>query len=135
MIRKLKGQPPSRARYAAAHPTIGVHVDRDTYQRMVELRQQSGFSLGQLVRQALGVVEMDITTVMTRARDEGVAEGRKVGYAEARARYRLTVDCSFCRKAVELAPGSPPAPSVAEALAVAGWGHKQCHERRQRGNE
>jgi hypothetical protein len=55
-------QPPSRRRYAAAHPTVGVHCDWETYDALIALRERSGLSFGQLVRQALGAVAMDIET-------------------------------------------------------------------------
>jgi hypothetical protein len=58
-----KHQPPSRGRYAAAHPTIGVHCDRETYDALIALRERSGLSFGHLVRRALGAVAQDVAAI------------------------------------------------------------------------
>jgi hypothetical protein len=83
-----KRQPPSRKRYAASHPSIGVHVDLPTYDRLKKLRDESGMSYGYLVRRALGVVEKEVERIMRRGfnkgRHAGYAEGRKAGIAEGR---------------------------------------------------
>lgn len=81
-----KRQPPSRKRYAASHPTIGVHVDLPTHARLKKLRDESGMSYGYLVRRALGVVEKEVERIMRRGfnkgRHAGYAEGKKAGLVE-----------------------------------------------------
>jgi hypothetical protein len=124
-------QPPSRARYATQHPTIGVHCDRDTYQRLVALRERSGLSLGQLVKQELGVLEKDIDTVRTRAYAEGLEAGRKAGYAHARSLYRPTYPCSICLGPVAIEPGSEEAKIAVAAVVEEGWAHAECLRRVQ----
>ncbi len=138
---KSRHSPPSRARYAAQHPTIGVHVDKPTYQKLLELRERSGLSLGQLVRQALKVVENDVEMVLLTGRGEGYLqgfeEGRARGYKEGWAAgntkalqlYRLTYPCNVCHQAIELRVGSTAAQVGVEALADQGWGHADCHGR------
>jgi hypothetical protein len=121
-----RNPPPSRARYAAQHPTIGVHCDRDTYQRLVALRERSGLSLGQLVKQALGVAEKDIDTVRTRAHAEGLEAGRRAGWTHARSLYRLTYACSICQGPIAIEAGSEAAKVATAALTARGWQHVQC---------
>jgi hypothetical protein len=118
-----KHQPPSRRRYAAAHPTIGVHCDRETYDALIALRERSGRSFGQLVRQGLGAVERDIAEV--EAREAAARErGRREGYRQARSRYCLTAHCSACGRAIEIEAGTEMA--RAAIRAVAPWRHVDC---------
>ncbi len=132
---KPKRQPPSRERYQAAHPTIGVHVNRETYARLVDLRERSGLSFGELVKQALGVVEAGIERSEQEAFDlfdAGHEDGHRTGYEKAVAAYRLTFLCSICRAGVpiEVPAGSPAAQAATAALVAAGWGHAECYRRR-----
>jgi hypothetical protein len=115
-VPEAKHQPPSRRRYAAAHPTIGVHCDRKTYDALTALRKRSGLSYGQLVRKALGAVEMNIATV------EEVATAR--GYWQAKARYCLRAPCSRCGQPIEIRAGSEMADAAVRA--VSNWEHTQC---------
>ena len=124
-------QPPSRARYAAQHPTIGVHCDRETYQRLVALRERSGLSLGQLVKQELSVVEKDIETVRTRAYAEGLEAGRRAGWTHARRLYRLTYACSVCQGLIAIEAGSEEAKVATAAVVAGGWAHDECSRRLQ----
>ncbi len=130
---KSRHSPPSRARYAAQHPSIGVHVDKPTYQKLLELRERSGLSLGQLVRQALKVVENDVEMVLLTGRGQGYLqgfeEGRARGYDQALQRYCLTYPCDVCHKALEIKVGSESARAAVEALADQRWGHADCHKR------
>jgi hypothetical protein len=113
-VPEAKHQPPSRRRYAAAHPTIGVHCDRKTYDALIALRERSGLSFGQLFRQALGVVTKDVEA----------ARGR--GYREAKARYCLTTPCSGCGKPMEILAGSKMAERAVRG--VRRWRHHKCIE-------
>jgi len=121
--RKSRRPPPARARYAERHPAITVHLpDRETHARLIELRDRTGLSLGQLVRQTLGVVEKDIEDVYCHAWEEGEREG----WSQAEAHYRLAVACTVCHEPLEVTSGSPAAQAAASALA--GWRHARCHE-------
>lgn len=129
--RRTRRQPPSRLRYAADHPTIAIHCDRTTYERLTALKEQSGQSLGNLVKQALAMVEKNIGGVHARGyaqgMKKGIAEGRAQGYAEGQARYCLTFECHVCGRPIEITVGSDPAIVAARALRDGGWGHRECH--------
>jgi hypothetical protein len=119
-MKQRKAPPPSRVRYAADHPTIGVHPDRETYAKLRELRERSGLSLGRLVQQALGVVEMDVAKVEATVFERG----RRSGYAAAKVEYSLKVPCHVCGEPMQVRPLS----EVTNAAARAGlrWGHEAC---------
>jgi hypothetical protein len=131
-------RPASRERYAAQHPAITVHFDMDTYNRLIELRKQSGLTLNQLVRQALGSLEEHVAAMQEPAYKRGFAVGdemgRKVGsaggYLEARAKYRLTYPCAGCAKPIGIQAGDPAALRAVELLSAEGWGHATCRDAR-----
>jgi hypothetical protein len=119
-------QPPSRARYAARHPTIGVHCDLETYQRAAALRERSGLSFGQLFKQELGLAEKDTKRARALGYAEGLEAGRRAGYAEARNLYRLTYPCFVCRRPMEVSVDSEEAKIAVAAITARGWGHDKC---------
>ncbi len=136
MTHARRRQPPSRARYAALHPTIGVHTTREMRERLVALRQQSGLSFAQLIVTALGQIELDVAGAMSRGRQaghtdgfrSGFAQGRENGQAEAVAKYRLTYPCDVCGEHLTMTVGGPEADVAIQALARGGWGHEVCHK-------
>ncbi len=134
-----KRRPPSWQRYAAAHPTIGVHVDRPTYARLLTLREESGLSFGYLVRRGLGVAEKEVTTAIARGfkkgRSAGYAEGKKAGHSEgwiagreagyavgreagrqeAESRYKIEYRCAACHLPMAVEKAHQPVVAVATA--------------------
>jgi Ribbon-helix-helix protein, copG family len=130
-------RPPSRERYAAKHPALTVHLDLDLYAKIVELRERSGLTLNQLVRQALGSVEDHVETIRGAAHVRGFDLGNKLGYdvgyetgyAAAKDEYGLTIECSECDEPIEILAGAPIAERAVELLRERGWGHKACVEK------
>jgi hypothetical protein len=120
-------RPPSRLRYEAEHPVIGVRVDSATYARLVALRDESGATLGALVRRSLGVVEADV------AQDELACLGAySEGQMEALGVYQITFPCSVCGQPMEVKAGSEMAQAAVAYLAERGWVHGgDCAERRR----
>jgi hypothetical protein len=134
--------PPSRLRYEAAHPTVAVHCALETKARLIALRDATGLSLGELVKQALGLLERDVESARQEGfnkglvegrragreegRTAGVAEGRKAGFAEAVHRYRITYPCSRCGKLIAVDVGSVDAKAARQALIDARWRHGKC---------
>jgi predicted DNA-binding protein len=51
---KKRHQPPAKIRYNQTHPTVSIRVSQDLYDRLKELREKSGKSLGDILREALG---------------------------------------------------------------------------------
>jgi hypothetical protein len=133
---RKRTQPPSRVRYARDHPTVGIHVTLEELQLLKTLSGESGLSVSQLVKQALGILKADIDGVrkhcvqegITNGRREGRAEGRREGYAEAVARYRITYPCSKGGEPIVILADSKSAAAAAAMLSEAGWGHVECPE-------
>jgi hypothetical protein len=121
-------------RYADSHPSITVHFDLDTYGKVMSLRERSGVTANQLVRQALGSVERHVDAIQAQGREANLEEGRKagylegykVGYAKAVAMYRLTYPCAVCGQPIALRVGDKDAVEVADHLTEEGWAHSTC---------
>ena len=54
MPKKKKNKPPSRQRYEQENPTVSCRLDKETHQRLSEYLQNTGTSLADLLRDALG---------------------------------------------------------------------------------
>jgi hypothetical protein len=131
LIVPKRQQPPSRARWAAQHPTIGVHCDRETYEKALALRQRHGLSFGQQFKQALDLVEKDLEAVRARGYAEGLEAGRRAGWTHALTVYRLTYPCSMCQVPISIEVGSEEAKVATAAVAAEGWAHDECLKRAQ----
>jgi hypothetical protein len=111
-----------------------VHFDEATYARVLALRDRSGLSLNQLVRQALGSLETHVDEIREHGRRQGEAEGRKAGFEDgvqkmriaARDAWQLTYPCSGCGKQVAIRVRDPDAQRAIEVLIEEGWGHAKC---------
>ena len=130
----VKHRSPSRERYAKKHPSLTVHFDEATHARVVTLRERSGLTLNQLVRQALGSLETHVEEIREHARHDGYAAGWKAGRKDgldkmrvaARAAWQLTYPCSGCGQPVAIRVGDADADCAMKALTDGGWGHAKC---------
>jgi hypothetical protein len=113
-------QPPSRVRYAAEHPSIGIHLSIEDRERAVALRERSGLSFAQLFRQSLERVELDIAPVEETA----LTRGYEYGLDEAEALFKLTAPCAVCGGPMVIRPGTPMAEAAVASLAR--WHHHRC---------
>ena len=116
-------QPPSRARYEQSHPVISFRVNREVYQRLQELLQKSGKSIGDLFREALGV----------QAASAGNAhqKGYTKGYEDAKGRYLVTYRCSVCGQIIEMTTANEKA-AAAQLMREDKWAHGACVQKSRR---
>lgn len=137
-----RNAPPSRRRYQAEHPTVTIHCDIPTRNRLLALRARTGLSLGALVKQALGVLEGDLEAARSAGRTEGFKEGKrsgleegrtsgyaqghKDGFAAAATRFRLQYPCCVCGQPVSIEVGDADATAVLQRLVADHWGHGDC---------
>ena len=117
MVRKRR-VPPSRLRYEQSNPTISIRVSRELRDRLVELKQKSGKSVADVVREALDVQEPSV--------EEAYQRGRKNGFKAAERRYRVDYRCSVCGGTLTIeSPKEKQA--AAQFMREYGWGHSSCH--------
>ncbi len=130
-----KHRPPSRVKYDEAHPVIAVHLDRETYDAALKLRETTGKSFGQLVRESLGLVVGEYATIQTRADSEGFqrgleqgrAEGRPEGYVEGRLSCGIVDrECSHCHGHLVAQLHANSKPIEDGAAQGSSWVHDEC---------
>lgn len=111
--------PPSRVRYEQQNPTVSIRVSRELYDRLRALREQSDRSLGDILREAMGVQEPATGAAYNRGYAEGCADAEnlyRVGYRCCVCNGLLTIDDDTSKRA------------AAEYMREHGWGHSSCHE-------
>jgi len=110
---KKKHKPPSRIKYEDNNPTISIRVDREVKQQLDEIRERSGKSLGDILREALQVQAPSTKKAFTR----GIEEGRSI--------YGVSFRCSGCQNTIWI--DSPEMKDAAtQIMEKYGWGHKEC---------
>ncbi len=109
--------PPSRVRYEQQNPTVSIRVSREMYDRLKTLREQRNKSLGDGLREALGVQEP-----ATRA---GYIRGYGSGYAEAEQLYWVDYRCSVCNGILTIYDDDAKQ-AAAEYMRQGGWSHDSC---------
>ena len=111
--------PPSRSRYEKHNPTVSIRVSRELYDRLKTLREQNDKSLGDILREALGVQEP-----ATRA---AYSRGHRKGYATAEKLYRVDFRCSVCNGRLTIDDDTSKG-AVAKYMRENGWAHSACHQ-------
>ncbi|MHB1940780.1 MAG: hypothetical protein ACYCS9_08165 [Candidatus Dormibacteria bacterium] len=102
-------RPPSKARWAAAHPTIGVNIDRPAYERLDARRRAEGKTWAELFLGALA------------ERDAELAASRADGFTEGRAAAQEAVESALTGIRREHRAAMANAAQEAEAAAVAAY--------------
>jgi hypothetical protein len=125
---KATRKAPSRVKYEQAHPTVSCRVSREVYDRLRAATEAKGMSFADALKVGLGLIEVQVAAE-AKVRKEGHDVGYKKGCAEAEQLYKVTYPCKVCRETLTVT-------SLAEKQAISkymqqGWGHKECHERRQ----
>ena len=115
-----KRVPPSRVRYEAANPVISMRVSRVLYLQLRDIKQITGKSVADILREAMGT-QYDKGT-------EAWGLGYSRGYKKAQEKYRVNFRCNTCGGTVALF-GQKAMLAAAELMREAGWGHPQCVRR------
>ena len=111
--------PPSRSRYEKHNPTVSIRVSRELYDRLKTLREQSDKSLGDILREALGVQEP-----ATRA---AYSRGYKKGCDDAEKLYRVDYRCSVCNGRLTINQDTSKQ-AAAKYMRAHGWSHRSCRQ-------
>ena len=112
-MKKKIHKPPSKIKYDQSHPTVSIRVSRGLYDRLKDLRERSGKSLGDILREAL---ERQLPSTK---------KAYQLGYNAAKRQFAVSYKCSVCG-------GNLTASSLREKEAMAqymrehGWRHGKC---------
>jgi hypothetical protein len=114
-----------------SNPSVTFRVTPADRKRLADLMTRTGKSLGQILREGLGLAERDETAAFNR----GVAHGQKLGFdrglEEGEKRFAIHYYCSICGKYDPIVlPGSKDHQAVVDALHEKGWGHSECHRKK-----
>jgi len=112
MKRKVH-KPPSKIRYDESHPTVSVRVTRELYDQLKELREESGKSLGDILREALKLQAPSVKKAYQR------------GYEAAKNEFAIFYKCSVCGGNLTVTSEQAKA-AVAQYMREHGWGHSKC---------
>ena len=79
-----KHQPPAKIKYDKSHPTISVRVDLELKNELEEIKEMSGKTVGDILREALGV------------QAPSAKKAFELGYIKAKKDWGITYKCSVC---------------------------------------
>lgn len=109
-----------------SNPAVTFRISREDRRRLDDLRVKTGKSLGQLLRETLGIAERDEEATYHVAWNEGYDAGHVDGVSETEKRYALYVRCCVCNKPFLVEPNSPCHQVVVNELHRLRWGHGEC---------
>ena len=112
-MKKMRHQPPSKIKYNQTHPTVSIRVSQDLYDQLKELREKSGKSLGDILREAL-----DKQAPSTNKAFQG-------GFNKARRQFVVTYRCLICGGPIEVTTDKEKQ-EIARYMRSGGWGHFDC---------
>ena len=113
-MRKRTHKPPSKVRYDESHPTVSIRVSRALYDQLDDLRNRSGKSLGDILREAV------------RRQGPSAHRSYMLGHEAAKKYYAVYYRCSVCRAPILIYTARAKA-AVAQYMNEHGWAHSECH--------
>lgn len=112
-MKKKSKRPPSRIKYDQDHPTVSIRVTREFYDELEELRETSGKSLGDILREALN------------KQAPSAAKARKIGFNEAKQIFSVPYKCSVCGGNL-IVDSQKEKDAIARYMRENGWAHGPC---------
>ena len=110
---KKKHQPPAKIKYDKSHPTVSVRVDQELKEKLDEIKEVSGKSVGDILREAVEVQAASAKSAYAK------------GYTKAKKDWGVTYKCSVCGGTIWLQ--TPQArKAVAQYMREHGWAHSEC---------
>ena len=110
---KKKQPPPSKIKYDKSHPTISIRVSQDLKIQLDEIRETSGKSIGDILREAVGAQSKSVKTAWNR------------GHSLAKSKYGVRYKCSVCGGDM-IIDTADEKKAVAKFMREAGWKHGSC---------
>ena len=115
-MKKQKHVPPSRIKYESEHPTVSIRVSQEVYEGLWALRETSGKSWGDVLREAL---------------DQQLPSAKNAyenGFNKAKKKYAVEYKCSICGGDIALTSDEAKK-AAAQYMREHGWHHCSCAER------
>ncbi len=110
---KKKQPPPAKMKYDKSHPIISIRVSQDFKKQLDEIKEMSGKSIGDILREA-----MDVQSKSTK-------NAWKQGYALAKVNYGVQYKCYVCGGKI-LIDSAEQRKAAAIYMREHGWRHGGC---------
>lgn len=106
-------KPPSKIKYDKSHPTVSIRVTRELYDRLKELREQGGKTLGDILREAL------------KQQAPSTKKAYQLGLNVAKQQFAVSYKCSVCGETMTVR-FSNERKAIAGYMQKQGWRHNKC---------
>ena len=110
---KKKKQPPSKIKYDKSHPVVSVRVTQTLFNQLKELKDLSGKSLGDILREAL------------KQQTPSVKDAYERGCQDGKARWSVSYKCSVCGGNIVVS-SEDEKKDIAGYMREHGWHHADC---------
>ena len=110
---KKKQPPPAKIKYDKSHPIISIRVSQDLKEQLDEIKEMSDKSVGDILREAVGVQGVSIKNAWKR----GVSQGKGL--------YGVNYKCSVCGGNI-LLDSHDEKIAAAKYMREHGWKHGDC---------
>jgi len=110
---KKKQPPPAKIKYDKSHPIISIRVSEDLKKQLDEIREMSGKSVGDILREAVGTQSISVKNAWNR------------GHSLAKSKYGVWYKCSVCGGNI-LIESANAKKDAGKLMREAGWMHSNC---------
>jgi len=110
---KKKHVPPAKIKYDKTHPVISIRIDQDLKKELMELKEKSDKSVGDILREAIGVQK------------KSTKQAYNLGFTKARHTYLVLYKCSVCGKPI-IVDTYAQREAAALYMREHGWKHVKC---------
>ena len=110
---KNKQPPPAKIKYDKSHPIISIRVSQDFKKQLDEIKEMGGKSVGDILREAVGVQSKSTKTAWNR------------GFNLAKTQYGVRYKCSVCGGDI-IIYSTDEKKHAAKSMRESGWRHASC---------
>ena len=110
---KKKQPPPAKLKYDKSHPIISLRVSQDLKKQLDEIREMSGKSIGDILREAVGVQSKSIKNAWNHGR------------SLAKSIYGVRYKCSICGGDM-IIESADEKKAAARYMREHSWHHNSC---------
>ena len=156
MAKTKKKTFPSEVRYRERNPMVSFRLKREYYDRLKDVVERSGKSMGQFVREiALDVNKEESASYKCGYEDghkdgykegydrrskvfnlnnpgieyvSGRKRGREEGYEKAKKEYQIWYYCIVCGERIDMLPNGDDHKAMIEYMREDGWAHGTCYK-------